>query len=79
MEAVADAVMDAAAAAELGGDDAGGGEEGGEEGGEDEEEDPNEFVHVDEKYYYLVRNYIKLYLKYVVLKISCTSSMLYIK
>jgi hypothetical protein len=55
MEALADMVAtEVAAAVDLGddgGDDAGG-EDG--EGGEEEEEDPNEFVHVDEKFYYLV-------------------------
>ena len=54
MEALADIVAtEVAAAVELGDD---GGDDGGEdgEGGEEEEEDPNEFVHVDEKFYYLV-------------------------
>lgn len=46
MEAIADLVMD-----EVGsGDD---GEVDGGEDGEEEEEDPDEFVHVDEKFYYL--------------------------
>ena len=54
MEALADMVAtEMAAGVDLGDD---GGDEGGEdgEGGEEEEEDPNEFVHVDEKFYYLV-------------------------
>lgn len=47
MEAIADLVMD-----DVGSGDDGDGE-GGEDGGEEEEEDPDEFVHVDEKFYYL--------------------------
>ncbi len=47
MEAIADLVMDDVG----GGDDVDG--DGGEDGGEEEEEDPDEFVHVDEKFYYL--------------------------
>jgi hypothetical protein len=55
MEALADIVASEVVGADLGGDD--GGEDGGEDGGggEDEDEDPNEFVHVDEKFYYLVK------------------------
>ena len=33
--------------------DVGSGDDGGEEGEEGEEEDPDEYIHVDEKYYYL--------------------------
>ncbi len=53
MEVLADIVTaDAIGGADLGDE---GGEEGADEaGGEEEEEDPNEFVHVDEKFYYLV-------------------------
>ncbi len=60
--------QEAIAAAALGGgggeDEVGGGDddEGGE-GGEDEEEiPPEEYVHVDERFYYLVRRFLGFFL-----------------